>query len=229
MTDLLALQRRNEGSSQGILGAAQEWSKRLASAVTGEMRPFIRSLISRIVIYTDRVDVLLDRQALRSALFGGGSPVSPRPDMRSGFLTLKLNACLKRCGREVRLVLPANSGEEMPVHPTQSLIKAVARAHDWYRRITRGELTGSRSIANATGLDERYVNRIFQFAFLAPDIVESILDGRQPAKMTLENFRTHLPIHWEAQRQRLGFPGDDSAHHKHVALPSSFLAKSIRR
>jgi site-specific DNA recombinase len=105
----------------------------------------------------------------------------------------------------VRLVLPANSGGETPVHPMRSLIKAVARANDWYRRIVRGELTGSRSIANATGLDERYVNRIFQFAFLAPDIVECILDGRQPAKMTLENFRTHLPIEWEAQRQLLGF------------------------
>ena len=112
---------------------------------------------------------------------------------------------LKRCGGEVRLVLPANSAGEIPVHPVQSLIKAVARAHGWYGRIVRGELTGGRSIAHATGLDERYVGRIFQCAFLAPDIVESILDGRQPAEMTLESLRTHLPIEWAAQRQLLGF------------------------
>ena len=181
MVDSLALRRRNEAATQSILRAAQDWSKRSASAGDGEMRPFIRSLISRIVVHTARVDVLLDRQALQSALFEGDSS-SPRADIRNGFLTLKLKARLKRCGREVRMVLPANSGGETPVHPTQSLIKAVARAHDWYRRIIRGELTGSRSIANATGLDERYVNRILQFAFLAPDIVECILDGRQPAK-----------------------------------------------
>jgi hypothetical protein len=86
-----------------------------------------------------------------------------------------------------------------------SLIKAIARAHDWYCRIIRGEVTGSRSIAEATGLDERYVRRIFQFAFLAPDIAESILDGRQPAKMTLQNFQAHLPNEWAVQRQLLGF------------------------
>jgi DNA invertase Pin-like site-specific DNA recombinase len=204
VVDSLALQNRSEASTQSILVAAQEWSKQLTSAIAGEMRSVIRSLISRIVVHTERVDVLLDRQALQSAL-GGGSPASPRADRRNGFLTLKLKVCLKRCGREVRFVLPANVGEETPVHRTQSLIKAVARADDWYRRIIRGELTGTRSIAKATGLDERYVNRIFQFAFLAPDIVECILEGRQPAQITLENFRTHLPIEWAAQRQRLGF------------------------
>ena len=105
----------------------------------------------------------------------------------------------------MRLVLPANSGGEIPVHLAPSLIKAVARAHDWYRRIIRGELTGGRSIAEATGLSERYVSRIFQCAFLAPDIVESIMDGRQPAKMTLKSFRAHLSNKWAAQRQLLGF------------------------
>ena len=87
----------------------------------------------------------------------------------------------------------------------QSLLKAVVRAHDWYDRILRGEITGGRSIANVTGLDERYVSRILQYAFLAPDIVESILAGRQPATLTLENIRSHLPIEWAAQRQLLGF------------------------
>ncbi len=151
--------------------------------------------------------MLLDKQALRSAILDGGrSPTSPRANRHNGFLSLRVKARLKRCGREVRLVLPANSGGEIPVRAVQSLIKAVARAHDWYGRIVRGELTGCRSIEHATGLDERYVRHIFRCAFLAPDIVESILDGRQPAEMTLENFRTHLPIEWAAQRQLLGFP-----------------------
>jgi site-specific DNA recombinase len=201
----LALQGRNAEATQSILAAAQEWSKRLASAAAAETRPFIRSLISRIVIHTENVDVLLDKQALRSALLDGRSPTSPRANLHNGFVNLKVKARLKRCGGEARFVLPANSAGEIPVHPVQSLIKAVARAHGWYGRIVRGELTGGRSIASATGLDERYVSRIFRCAFLAPDIVESILDGRQPAKMALENFRTSLPIEWAAQRQLFGF------------------------
>jgi site-specific DNA recombinase len=205
VVDTLALQGRNAAATQSILAAAQEWSKRLASAVAAETRPFIRSFISRIVVHTANVEMLLDKQALRSALLDRRSTTSPRADPHNGFVSLKVKARLKRCGGEVRFVLPANSAGEIPVHPMRSLIKAVARAHGWYDRIVRGELTDGRSIAKATGLDERYVSRIFQCALLAPDIVESILDGRQPAKMAVENFRSHLPIEWAAQRLLLGF------------------------
>jgi hypothetical protein len=201
----LALQGGKVAATQRILGAAREWSKRFASALAPEGRPFIRSLISRIIVHTDSVDVLLDKQALRSALLDGGRPPTRRANQHKGLFRLKVKAELRRCGGEVRLVLPTNLAGEIPVHPAQSLIKAVAPAHDWYARIVRDELTGCRSIAHTTGLDERYVSRIFQCAFLAPDIVESILDGRQPAKLALENFRTHMPIEWAAQRQLLRF------------------------
>jgi hypothetical protein len=93
---------------------------------------------------------------------------------------------------------------QIQVRPLPSLVKAVARAHDWYGQIVRGEQSGSRSIARANGLDERYVSRILQCAFLAPNIVEGILDGRQPPNMTLEDVRTPLPIEWAAQRQLIG-------------------------
>jgi hypothetical protein len=68
-------------------------------------------------------------------------------------------------------------------------------------KLRRGE-----SIARAAGLDERYVRRILQCAFLAPDIVESILEGRQPAQMTFDRFRQPVPAEWSEQRKLLGFP-----------------------
>jgi site-specific DNA recombinase len=68
MVDSLALQKRNAAATQNILTAAQEWSKRLASEATGETRPFIRSLISRVVVQRASVEVLLDKQALSFAL-----------------------------------------------------------------------------------------------------------------------------------------------------------------
>ncbi len=206
----LSLQRKNVVVTHGVFAAAQKWSERLASASVGETRPFIRQVISRIVVHAENVDILLDKQALRSTLLGGGSSPTPaKADRRNTPLALRIRARLQRCGGEVRLVLPANTAGEIPTHPLPSLIKAVARAHEWYKRILSGQLTGSRSIAETTGRDERYVSRILQCAFLAPDIVESILDGRQLAKMTLADFRTHLPIEWAVQRQLLGFLRDN--------------------
>ena len=205
--DALSMQRKDVAVTRGVLAAARKWSELLVNSETIETRRFIRSVISRIVVNTAVLDVLLDKQALRAALLGSpGPPRSITSGPCNGSFSLKIKARLSRCGGEVRLVLPASSGGGAQAHHSSSLTKAVARAHDWYERIIRGQLTGSRSIAQATGLDERYVSRILQCAFLAPDIVESILDGRQPAKLSFENLRARVPIDWAAQRQVFGFP-----------------------
>jgi site-specific DNA recombinase len=119
---------------------------------------------------------------------------------------LTIDASLKRCGGEVRLLVPADSGTEAPARPASSLIKAVARAHPWPEKIIRGELTGLRSIAQLTGLDEHYAGLILNCSFLAPDIVEAIIDGRQqPADLTVQKLLRCLPLAWTEQRQSLGF------------------------
>jgi hypothetical protein len=48
----------------------------------------------------------------------------------------------------------------------------------------------------------RYVNHIVQITLLAPDIVEAILDGRQPNGLQLDDL-TPLPSDWGEQRKRL--------------------------
>jgi site-specific DNA recombinase len=101
--------------------------------------------------------------------------------------------------------LPADSVEETKRRPLPSLIKAIARAHDWYEQIVAGGMTGRRSIGKATGLDERYVAQILHAAFLAPDIVDAILDGQQPVGLTMEKLRKRPPVDWQEQRTRLGF------------------------
>ena len=46
-----------------------------------------------------------------------------------------------------------------------------------------------------------------RLAYLAPDIVTAIIDGRQPPGLTANTLmrNTRLPLRWEAQRKRLGF------------------------
>jgi len=51
----------------------------------------------------------------------------------------------------------------------------------------------------------RYVIRSFRFAFLAPDITEAILEGRQPPSLTVERLRDPIPYDWDEQRRLLGF------------------------
>lgn len=58
------------------------------------------------------------------------------------------------------------------------------------------------------GVTKRYVAHIMRLAFLAPDIVEAILDGRQPADLELERLLRGIPVGWPEQRRALGFARD---------------------
>ena len=81
--------------------------------------------------------------------------------------------------------------------------------YQWVERIAKGEITTVRDIARQEGVDEGDVSRFLPLAFLAPDIVEAILAGRQPVELTPEKLKRlrNLPKCWDEQRQLLGFSG----------------------
>ena len=118
---------------------------------------------------------------------------------------LLVEARLERSGSAVRLVLTPDAADERPARRNESLIKAVARPHTWYERLVRGEADSLRAIAKELRVNERYVSRIFRCAFLAPDIVEAILEGRQPPQLTVEKLRFGAPLLWAEQRESFGF------------------------
>jgi hypothetical protein len=104
----------------------------------------------------------------------------------------------------VRLIVPTGTGAELSTRPSLPLIKAVARVHRWPEKIASGEFQSRHSIAELVQVDQRYAGRILQFAFLAPDIIEAILGGRQPADLTVHKMLRGLPLSWAEQRKRLG-------------------------
>ena len=47
-----------------------------------------------------------------------------------------------------------------------------------------------------------YANRrVLRLTLLAPDIIEAILSGRQPAEMTLAVLMRRFPVRWTEQRK----------------------------
>jgi site-specific DNA recombinase len=84
-------------------------------------------------------------------------------------------------------------------HSFPSLVRAISRAHNWVDRILRGKAVNQRSIAQETGLDERYICQIIPLAFLAPEITEAILIGRYPAHLTLHHCHGRISLDWSQQ------------------------------
>jgi hypothetical protein len=55
-------------------------------------------------------------------------------------------------------------------------------------------------LAAAEEINSSYVSRLLRLTLLSPDIVEAILDGRQPEPMTLPALMDPFPVEWERQR-----------------------------
>jgi hypothetical protein len=58
-------------------------------------------------------------------------------------------------------------------------------------------------LARAKDLHATYVSRILRLTLLAPEIVEAILDGRQPAELQLDDLLGGFPLEWAGQRSRM--------------------------
>jgi site-specific DNA recombinase len=90
----------------------------------------------------------------------------------------------------------------------EALIRSVARAHHWFDQLKTGEVRSMREIAEQENLSTSYVIRYFRLAFLAPDIVEAIVEGRQPPGISVRKLTNNkkLPSDWAEQRRLLNFP-----------------------
>jgi hypothetical protein len=82
-----------------------------------------------------------------------------------------------------------------------TLIKAVARAFRWRRMLETGQFATIKDLAAAEKINPPYVSRVLRLTLLAPNIVEAILDGRQPEGMTLPELMKSFPVGWRQQNR----------------------------
>ena len=108
-------------------------------------------------------------------------------------------AIRKRGGR--KLVLVPGGNDAVPDRPRvdNAMIKALARAFRWRKLLETGVYGTIEELAAAEKINSSYVSRILRLTLLAPDIVETILEGRQPVEMTLAALMRPLPRLWQEQ------------------------------
>jgi hypothetical protein len=195
---LEAAQKSDINSSQidRVLRAARTWLQRLHSEV--EQTSAIAELVERVELASDGI-----RVSIKLPIAGAEKSQAQLPDRVA--ITRSFPMQLKRRGVELRLIVGDHNRSATFVD--LSLLKAVARAHRWFDEISTGKARSLAEIAAREGLAVRYVGRLIRLAFLAPQIVESIVEGRQPTTLSAEALtrRIALPLSWSAQRTALGF------------------------
>ena len=108
----------------------------------------------------------------------------------------------KRGGR--KLVVTPDGAEWAPrPRVDNAMVKALARAFRWRKMLDTGVHATLENLAKAKGIAKTYVSQNLRLTLLAPEIVEAILDGRQPAGRQLDDLLEGFPLEWEAQRRAL--------------------------
>jgi hypothetical protein len=116
-------------------------------------------------------------------------------------LTIRIPIRLQRRGGR-KLIMTPEGAAEPPPKPRRddTLVKALVRAHRWRRRIESGQAKSITDLAEQEGVTDAYVCRLLPLTCLAPDIVEAILDGRQPKGLRLAEMLGNGPVAWEEQQ-----------------------------
>jgi hypothetical protein len=192
---------------------AKKLAARLPSLSSDEVRDLLALITQKIIINENNIQLMIRRTDLVELLEKGEQVIAAERLDKSRSVDSSDTICLtietkrKRYGGEVHLVVPPNSNVSVS-HPRSSLIKAVVRGHAWYGKVLEGKVVDLKSLAREAGVTPQYVRNIINCAFLAPDIVEAILEGHQPLTLKFANLYKPIPMNWAEQRRQFGFPQD---------------------
>jgi hypothetical protein len=119
-------------------------------------------------------------------------------------ITVKVPISIRRpAGRKVIIAPDGHDGWIPRPRIDNTMVKALARAHRWARLMESGRFSSMTELAAHEKVDQSYLARILRLTLLAPDIVDAILDGRQPRTLTLAQLLRRLPVQWAVQRTQL--------------------------
>jgi ABC-type nitrate/sulfonate/bicarbonate transport system substrate-binding protein len=129
------------------------------------------------------------------------------PSTDGKYVDVFVPIAFKRFGGRKTIVAPDRTRflPERSKATDSTLIKALSRAWRWQQLLDAGAYGSIAEMADKEGINRSYLSRTIRLALRAPDIVEAILNGTQPATLQLSDLEQPFPIDWEAQRTAFGF------------------------
>ena len=165
---------------RGVTGLAEEAEAR---------RSRILQMVGRTDLAPGKITIQLDRTKIADML------TIPVDRLNQEALTITAAFRHRRRGVETRLVLA-----DAPSVRDDVLLRNVALGHIWFEKIRTGQTY--EDIASEAGVSKRRVMQLVDLAFLAPDIVCNILEGKQPTNLTSDHLiKRGFPDNWDDQRR----------------------------
>jgi site-specific DNA recombinase len=189
---------------QQLVARAADIGKRWPELPVARKRAVLTALIERIEVRVDQIDIGLRPARLGALLDVTAAALQSMTDDEIQILSVPVR--LRRAGREITVVIDGTD-PFAAAKPDARLIKLLLRARRYNAAVAHGEGVPFAALAKREGVSRSYFTRLVRLSYLAPDITQAILDGRQPRDLTAEKLLEHsrLPLAWHDQRLVLGF------------------------
>ncbi len=181
---------------EAALERAQALAKEWPVLPPDQLRALTRSIVARVTLSSDRVEVTL---VVTHEL---GAPVMPN-DETGRTIVLTMAAALRQAGQGKRLII----GE--PYHDTRdiNLVEFLKEAFATRQKLLADTSETLNEITARTTKSKGRLTALMRVSYLAPDLVAEILAGRHPPELSVKRLvRTSqdLPLDWSSQRAFLG-------------------------
>ena len=186
---------------QRLVARAADLGKYWPQLPVARKRAVLAALVERIEVSLDKIDIHL-RPPRLGVLLDVATPLQSMID--DEIQTLSVPVRLRRAGREIRMVIDSTD-PFAAARPDMRLIKLLLRARRFNATLAEG--VPFAALAQREGVSRSYFTRLVRLSYLAPDLIQAILEGRQPRDLTAQKLLEHsrLPLAWHDQRAALGF------------------------
>lgn len=204
VSQALSQRRKDEAGSLGRIQAraieglviCRNLRLQSASGDTSAARSELPRFVARVESGDRKVAIALHKSALGIGIedirrrLGENHHVAEEQD--AYLITLPIR--IGNWGGETLLEGPNREAAIDAVHLDKHLVDALIKAMTWRDQLASGQVRRIEQIARREGCDESRVRHLLPLAFLAPDIIERILLGKQPCQVTLDRLvRMEVP------------------------------------
>jgi hypothetical protein len=200
---------QNGVEQKKMIARGRQISEELPTLAPEAVRSILMTLINRIDIQAEHIEIRVYRQRLHDLLQGQSitflAPSKATGNQVDDILRLTVKARLQRVGREMKLVVH-RADDRSAANP--GLLRILARAHDFQDRLRQDSGLTVPAIAGQERLTIGYLSRLLRLPSLAPDIVTAVINGKHPPDLSakrLMRLALKLPTDWNEQRKLLGF------------------------
>jgi len=181
--------------------------KNLNKNIQNNLSPnFIRTILSKIILSKDKVEITICQNQLIKTLEAITYGTSLHEEIKgetSEPIIISREIKISNVAFNGRSIVISNA-ENKELKFNRKLINAITKSFYWNNLLISGEVKSSTDIQKLEGLtDNSYIKDVLLLRFLAPDIIEKIINGTQPTDWSIKKLFDIKTLDWQEQRKIL--------------------------